>query len=710
MKKLLLSLFALVTVLAANAVEVTDVLDQSKTGVTGTSYTMFGPITESSGASYVGQCAGGNESIQLRSNNSNSGVVTTASAGKVTKLSVVWNSNTTNGRTLDVYGSNTAYTAATDLYNTATCGELLGSIVKGTSNELVIEGEYQYIGFRSKSSAMYLTSVSITWETGGEQTQVTKPSINPNGGEVTAESTIEITCATEGAAIYYTIDGTEPSTSSTLYSAPFSLAGPATVKAIAVDPAGTLAASSIASADFTFPVANIAEFISEARPHATTIAGAVTVVDQLGSYLFLEDATGRIVAFGSLGKTYNNGDQLTGVKGSFTLYNGLPEMNVDASSFGTATAGSAIKPVVTAVNEVSIDNLLQYVRINGVSISGSGKSYTLTDAAGNTVAMYNTAGATVETGDNFDVIGFISCYNTTVQIMPIEVIANNAADPVINPNGGEVYATSLISITCDTEGASIYYTIDGSEPSADNGTLYSEPFSLAEAATVKAIAIAAGLGNSNVVSADFTIAAGEAPKNATYYFVAPGYTGVEGCLLYNNDGSSNGENKSEETSLVNKTFTEGLVTLIFPDDASNNFSTAEIDHVRWYKNKTAEITPAKDYKVTAITLQTTGSYTKSIEYTVDGVAVGEETLDTSAKSISWTGEAYKTMVMTPSDQIRFNYIMVTVEQDPSSVEDIIVDANAPVKYFNLQGVQVANPENGVFIRVQGNQASKVLVK
>ena len=45
------------------------------------------------------------------------------------------------------------------------------------------------------------------------------------------------------------------------------------------------------------------------------------------------------------------------------------------------------------------------------------------------------------------------------------------------------------------------------------------------------------------------------------------------------------------------------------------------------------------------------------------------------------------------------------------VNDILSnDTNAPVEYFNLQGVRVANPENGLYIRRQGNIATKVLVK
>ena len=47
--------------------------------------------------------------------------------------------------------------------------------------------------------------------------------------------------------------------------------------------------------------------------------------------------------------------------------------------------------------------------------------------------------------------------------------------------------------------------------------------------------------------------------------------------------------------------------------------------------------------------------------------------------------------------------------DGSGVKDVAVDANAHVEYYNLQGVRVAEPTNGIYIRRQGNTASKVLV-
>lgn len=55
-----------------------------------------------------------------------------------------------------------------------------------------------------------------------------------------------------------------------------------------------------------------------------------------------------------------------------------------------------------------------------------------------------------------------------------------------------------------------------------------------------------------------------------------------------------------------------------------------------------------------------------------------------------------------------------LKMDDSAIRDIVndaaVDANAPVEYFNLQGIRVANPENGLYIRRQGRTVSKVLVK
>ena len=142
---------------------VVDVLNYALIGVSGTSYTAWSNKTSNSSAVYAGKSAGGNEAIQLRSSNSDSGIISTTSGGDVKKVVVVWNSNTANGRTIDIYGKTSAYTSPANLYGDAK-GTKLGSIVKGTSTELTITGDYQYIGIRSNSGALYLDSISITWQ------------------------------------------------------------------------------------------------------------------------------------------------------------------------------------------------------------------------------------------------------------------------------------------------------------------------------------------------------------------------------------------------------------------------------------------------------------------------------------------------------------------------------------------------------------------
>ena len=141
---------------------IVDVLNLALTGVSGTTYKEWSGKTATSSAVYAGQSAGGNDAIQLRSNNSNSGIVTTVSGGKVKKILIDWNVNTDAARELWVYGSNTAYTSPTDLYDAGKDGDKLAKVTCGTT-EFVIEGDYEYIGLRSGSGAMYLNSVEITW-------------------------------------------------------------------------------------------------------------------------------------------------------------------------------------------------------------------------------------------------------------------------------------------------------------------------------------------------------------------------------------------------------------------------------------------------------------------------------------------------------------------------------------------------------------------
>ena len=90
---------------------------------------------------------------------------------------------------------------------------------------------------------------------------------------------------------------------------------------------------------------------------------------------------------------------------------------------------------------------------------------------------------------------------TYVEETTEEPVVETVATPTFTPNGGEIEAGTTISISCATEGATIYYSTNGAEPT----TVYSAPFALNNVATVKAVAKKEGWNDSEIAAASFTI-------------------------------------------------------------------------------------------------------------------------------------------------------------------------------------------------------------
>ena len=79
----------------------------------------------------------------------------------------------------------------------------------------------------------------------------------------------------------------------------------------------------------------------------------------------------------------------------------------------------------------------------------------------------------------------------TVTILKQVADSPVCATPVIS--GTSPFETSTqITIECSTEGAKIYYTLDGNIPSQENGTLYTGAFTVTAKTSVKAIAVSDG--------------------------------------------------------------------------------------------------------------------------------------------------------------------------------------------------------------------------
>jgi hypothetical protein len=88
-------------------------------------------------------------------------------------------------------------------------------------------------------------------------------------------------------------------------------------------------------------------------------------------------------------------------------------------------------------------------------------------------------------------------------------------DPVIIPAGGHVNeCAKSVAISCATSGAAIYYTTDGSDPSAVS-SVYTAPLTISASTNLKAVAIKSGLANSSVVSAQYVFTTGNIALSKT---------------------------------------------------------------------------------------------------------------------------------------------------------------------------------------------------
>ena len=422
----------------------TDVLTRAFTGVPAvSSYNNWSGKEGLSGAVYAGNSAGGNDAIQLRSTN-NSGIVTTGSGGSVKKITVVWNSNTTNGRTLNVYGKNSAYSAASDLYNTSNQGNLLGTIVMGTSTSLTISGNYEYIGFRSNSGAMYLTSVSIEWETGGSST-VDPPTITPNGGNFATSQEVTLSHDDADAAIYYTTNGVEPTTSSTLYTSPFTIYETTTVKAIAVKDG---VSSSPASATFNeVGVATIAEAYALNQGSQFIFTGNAVVTYQNDRYVWIRDNSGSGLIYRKSGDTsdMSNGDILNaGWTATNTTYNSIPEFS-NPTDVASNSNGGAVAPFDKTSTGVTSANVNEYVSFSNITPNwdtdlgycyvtyGNNKVYFR-----NTFFSYINNGLTVTSGHTYNIEGIVYHQNNNVFVYMTSVTEIQSSNPLLEVSPSEL--------------------------------------------------------------------------------------------------------------------------------------------------------------------------------------------------------------------------------------------------------------------------------
>lgn len=338
---------------------------------------------------------------------------------------------------------------------------------------------------------------------------VATPAFSLAEGEYEGSATVEITCATDGATIYYTLDGSTPTTASAVYGGAITLTESATVSAIAV--LDGYNDSEVATATYTIKTVSGGD---DDEPTSTVTKYRFKNVQVDGTtYYFAYDATNGLTLTSDVNSahlyTREIVDATNGVynfqseDGNYLVWKGSAEgynNNLGyAPTYYATCCDLTVKTLTTAVchDVVSTGVPEGYVYITGKR----------SDETSDGVFIVSSAGKFDKTTKPY----YTNSYSSAFIIEEVEVeveggeVVETVATPVISPNGGEVESGAAITITCTTEGAIIYYTLDGTTPSASNGTEYTTSFALTANATVSAIAILDGFNDSEVATASFTI-------------------------------------------------------------------------------------------------------------------------------------------------------------------------------------------------------------
>lgn len=476
-------------------------------------------------------------------------------------------------------------------------------------------------------------------------------------------------------------------------------------------------------------VANIAAFKAGKDENATyEFTSPVTAIYQNGKYLYTQDATGYLLIFGEIGQKYEQGDVIpAGFTGKYAVYHEGIQL-ASPAGFAASTAKGNVSPVELTLEEIGTDMVNDYVKIEGVTIASG-----IISQDGTELVLYDSFKINPADGENLTVFGFVSWYNDNLQIVPIQVttaggeVVEKVVTPVFDPAAGVIFAGTPVTITCATEGADIHYTIDGTEPTADSA-LYTEPVVISENATLKAIAIKEGLEASSVATAEYTIFTytpseylGEfntfniGKTNTKYgtYKNATGWTAENCAIVSGNDTPDANENpqyafigdaKTLAPVLNGKTTTVGKLTSPVLDNGIKDlsfsyglpYSDTKLDiTVNIYAQDTTLVKTGK-LAPESVTKQTAYSYSlDNIDY--DGKFIVEIVNNCPSDA---TSNKDRTAI--------WNLTWTAYSSAIDAVE--AAEADAPVEFFNLQGVRVTAPANGIFIRRQGTKVEKVVIR
>ena len=376
-----------------------------------------------------------------------------------------------------------------------------GYVYLSNMDEKGIERNKKYNAILWFNGDMYSTPLAKVIEAELVITNLNAPAIS---GETAFEesTTVTINSDVSVAAIYYTTNGDEPTTSSTPYKGPFTLTETTTVKAIAayktvVSPVATCVFEKI-DANVTKTIAELAATQNNYPMVKVSFNNAQVVYAEGKNFILREDGKALDVVNSSLNLQQGAYYQGT-VRLKVTCENGiLKASDVEGKTDDTditlvSQPSTKPNPIVCTVAEAA-----QYpgdlIKLEGQSVTVWYSSYYVYQEVGNDFAyVYFSNGRDkgLQNGKQYDLTVWYDEYNSDPWATIVEATPAITHLDAPTISGDEVFMESTnvtITSAVDVDGVAIYYTLDGPDPTTASQP-YNAPFLLTETTTVKAIAV-----------------------------------------------------------------------------------------------------------------------------------------------------------------------------------------------------------------------------
>ncbi len=594
-------------------------------------------------------------------------------AGTYTAAQTVTISSTTSGATIryTTDGTTPTATTGTTLSNGGTVSISESCTLKAVA---VLSGTAS-----SVTSGTYTINIP----------QVATPTFSPAAGTYTAAQSVTISCSTSGATIYYTTDGTTPTTSSSVYSSAIAVSSSMTIKAIAVKSGMTN--SEVASAAYTINESGGGG--SSSSDDEYELITSTSDLEAGAKYLLVANYSDTYYAY-------------TGVSSNWgTTVTVTPSSNV--INLGTDTNGSSVAPLTLGGSSGA---WTFYDATNSYYLaltSSSNALHTAENTTANTAKWAISVSSNLFQIQNVGTSGYYIRFNTStsnlkfrcyssstgvfVQLYKQKASTSSAVEtPTFSPAAGTYTSAQSVTISSTTSGATIYYTTDGSTPTTSS-SVYSSAISVSSTATIKALAVKSGMTNSEVATATYTI---NIPQVETPTFSPAGgtYTSAQSVTIScATDGATiyyttNGDTPTTASSVYSTAIPVSATTTIKAIAVLSGYTNSEVASATYTISASTSTTSARYVKITSTDELVSGEkYLIVYESGPNAFDGSLSNLDVTANYISVTINTDKTP----------NYITATDAIDASSFTITEGSSNYNIKSASGYWIGKTSDSNGM---------------